>query len=162
MKTILMTNSGVALVDDDDYEFLSRITWYSDTKGYARHRVRFSSTEVITLRMHRVIMKAGKGIEVDHIDGNKLNNQKFNLRFATDGENKRNQKMYRNNTSGLKGVTWHKDKKRWTVQIGLDGRKLWLGQFRDREDAAKCYADAAIKYHGEFSNPQSFRTEPPK
>ncbi len=146
----------IALVDDDDFDFLSQMRWHCDSKGYARHTVRFSKTESITLRMHRVIMKAGKGIEVDHIDGNKLNNQRSNLRLATDCENKRNQKIYRNNTSGLKGVSWHKAHKKWTVQIGMNGRKVWLGQFDNREDAEKCYSDSAIKLHGVFTRPAAF------
>ena len=160
MKQIPLTRGKMALVDDDDYNFLSQMKWHCDTKGYARHAVRFSKTELITLRMHRVITKAAKGVEVDHIDGNKLNNQKSNLRFATDCENKRNQKIYRNNTSGIKGVSWHKGHNRWTAHIGVNGRKIWLGHFRDREDAAKCYREAAIRYHGNFTNPKAFRTNP--
>ena len=68
------------------------------------------------------------------------------------GQNSRNQKIRRkNNTSGFKGVYWHKARKKWRVQITVDGKNMHLGSFDDKKDAAQAYNDAAVQYHGEFA-----------
>jgi hypothetical protein len=89
---------------------------------------------------------------VDHIDGNPLENRKAFLRPATQAENGKNAKMRDDNTSGHKGVTWNKDKKKWQAYIHHEGRRIHLGYFTDLEEAAKAYREAAVKYHKEFAN----------
>lgn len=91
------------------------------------------------------------GEEVDHIDGNKLNNTRGNLRIASNAENKMNRDKQSNNTSGYKGVSFHKKYKKWRAIIGIQGKSIHLGYFSDAVEAAKAYDDSARKYHGEFA-----------
>jgi hypothetical protein len=89
---------------------------------------------------------------VDHRKGNKLENRKEFLRPATQAENNENAKMRDDNTSGHKGVTWHKQLKKWHARIRHEGKRIHLGLFTDLEEAAKAYREAALKYHKEFAN----------
>jgi hypothetical protein len=93
-----------------------------------------------------------KGMVIDHLDGNPLNNQKKNLRICTHSENMRNRNLYVNNTSGFKGVYWHKTTKKWMSYIRINKKSLYLGIYTCPIDAAKAYNDAALKYHGEFAH----------
>ena len=101
--------------------------------------------------MHRLIMNTPDGMVVDHINGNGLDNQKVNLRNCTDGENKRNRNMPRGNTSGLKGVSWSKQNKKWDARISTNNKQICLGTFSNKEDAYRAYVDACQKYHGNFA-----------
>jgi len=98
--------------------------------------------------MHRVILAAPDGYDVDHIDGDGLNCLKSNMRIATRSENSQNHRSRINNTSGVKGVYLRRGK--WQAEIVLEGRKFVLGSFTDINDAAKAYADASARLHGEF------------
>lgn len=91
-------------------------------------------------------------IKVDHIDGNKLNCCRYNLRACTNQQNGFNTGTYKNNTSGVKGVSWNKNIKRWQPKIMVDGRTINLGVFKENEFelAVKARKDAEIKYFGEF------------
>jgi len=88
--------------------------------------------------------------EIDHIDCNPANNALANLRPATRALNQRNSRKPRNNSSGVKGVTWHAKDAKWQAQIKLRGRCHYLGQFDDIAQAATAYASASVKLHGEF------------
>lgn len=90
------------------------------------------------------------GMEIDHRDGDKQNNRLSNLRLATRQQNVQNRGIGRVNTSGIKGVSCRKNGK-WTAQITVCGRNIYLGRFVDKEDAARAYASAARQYHGEFA-----------
>ena len=102
---------------------------------------------------HRVIFLWHHGYmpkEIDHADGNKLNNRIENLRPSTKSENCCNRHMRSDNKSGFKGVYWHKDSGKWRAEIGFRGKKTQLGAFACPEDAAKAYAVAALQLHGDF------------
>jgi hypothetical protein len=88
---------------------------------------------------------------IDHIDANGLNNRWSNLREATKSENQHNRGKQRNNTSGFKGVSWHKRDRKWQAEIWLNGRKKSLGGFDDAAAAHAAYCDAAQKFHGGFA-----------
>ena len=88
---------------------------------------------------------------LDHRDGDGLNNKLGNLREATKSENGCNRGAQANNTSGLKGVRWHKPRQKWLAQIGYKGRKRHLGLFDTPEQAHAAYCRAAIEYHGSFA-----------
>jgi len=130
---------GHALVDDEDYERLSKYTWRLHSKGYA---TRSSSTngKETRLMMHREILETGE-FQVDHVDRNKLNNQKDNLRIATNSINQFNKGKQKNNTSGTPGVFWDRSKNIWRARIQLDGKRIELGRFKTVDEAASAVGD---------------------
>ena len=89
---------------------------------------------------------------VDHIDGNKINNHILNLRWASCQENNRNQKMAKHNTSGVKGVSWNKEKQKWRVFISINDQYKHLGYFVNIDDAIKKRQEIAKQQFGEFIN----------
>lgn len=91
--------------------------------------------------------------KIDHKDRNPLNNRFTNLRLASDADNSRNRSMGVNNTSGIKGVSWHKATSKWTANIRANGKAHYLGLFDSRDLAGAAYARAAIEFHGEFASP---------
>lgn len=145
----------VALVDDEDFEYLSQWNWCAckSKDTYYSHRVDTTGEKRVKIRMHRLIMRVSDPeTEVDHKDNNGLNNQKSNLRVATGSQNSRNRSVYkRPKSSRYKGVNLHKAGK-WVASIGLPGsRSQYLGWFVKEEDAAKAYDEAAKQYFGEFA-----------
>jgi hypothetical protein len=92
-------------------------------------------------------------LNMDHRDRNPANDAWSNLRLATDGENCRNTNIYKSNTSGIKGVSWRKELKKWQASIQVDGKQIHLGFFHEKESAAVRYASAAAAYHRDFSSP---------
>ena len=106
-------------------------------------------------KVHRIIFLMFHGYVpdiLDHIDGNKLNNNINNLRPATHAQNCRNAKIPKTNTSGYKGVTWDKENKKWMVQISVNGKNKKIGRFFDLELAGLAAEEARNKYHKEFAN----------
>ena len=151
-KEIQLTQGKVAIVDDEDFERINQWKWYYGG-GYAGRNKKRTKGIPRGLSLHCFIMgKPSDGLEVDHIDGNKLNNQKSNLRIATRSQNAMNVGITKRNKSGYKGVSWHKCSNKWEVRIRINGKKLHLGLFINKEDAAKAYNDAAKLHHGEFAN----------
>jgi len=156
MKRIQLTQGKFALVDDADFEWLNQWKWYAHKERntfYAMRNVR------VGLRwkhvyMHREILGLGfdDKRQGDHINMDGLDNRRVNLRIATHVENGRNRGKQANNTSGYKGVRWHKHAKKWQARIEVNGKCKHLGYFIAPEDAARRYDKAARKYHGEFAN----------
>ncbi len=153
MKEIQLTQGKVAIVDDDQYEALSRHKWCVhnwDGYWYAERGAQRDG-RWMTEKMHRVIMNAPNGIEVDHINGDGLDNCRANLRLATHAENMYNQRPRRDGTSQYKGIYWDKQHRAWRAQIMVDGHNIYLGDFNDEKDAAHTYDAAARRYFGEFA-----------
>jgi len=153
MKTIELTQGRHAIVDDDDYEWLMQHKWHYHRTGYAR-RGSGGRKQHRKLYMHREIAKAPSGFDVDHINGNTLDNRKSNLRICTRKENIRNQKLIsvkRRKTSVYKGVSWDKRDGRWIAQITVDRRSIRLGSFTNELDGALAYDEAARRFFGEFA-----------
>ena len=148
---IPLTKGLFAIVDEEDYENLSRYQWYvlgHKNKEYAARYVGNNKH----LRMHRILLNAPDGIEVDHINGNRLDNRKCNLRLATRAENGRNRGKFKCKThSKYKGVTYHTRDKRWQGTIIINRRHIHLGYFDTEQEAALAYNDAALKFHGKFA-----------
>jgi len=158
MKKIPLTRGKFALVDDEDFEELSKWNWflnigtntnYAERKTNCKEKKNGAKTSV---RMHRFIMNPPKNMQVDHIDHNGLNNTKKNLRICTPSQNKMNTQLPSNNTSGFKGVHFHKRNKKWLAQIYVNKRRMYLGYFKSPEKAYKKYCDFAKLYYGEFAN----------
>jgi len=151
-KEIPLTQGKVALVDDADYAYLSQFKWYFNGGGYAARTAPQSLGRGI-IYMHRELLKPGKGIVVDHIDGDKLNNRRSNLRIATVSQNIFHSKLSKVNTSGYKGVRWHRQGKKWLAEIKYQRRNIYLGLFDTAEAASAAYNAAAKRLFGEFASP---------
>lgn len=149
MKSIPLTQGKFALVDDEDYEYLMQWKWHFDGK-YAMCNEYISEKKRHTIYMHAVIMKTPKGMETDHIDRNKLNNTRANLRVCTSSQNKMNQGQHSNNTSGHPGVSWDNPRSKWKAYIQVKGKCLQLGRFDNIQDAISARKQAVKKYYGEF------------
>lgn len=149
MKSIPLTKGMIALVDDEDYEYLMQWKWLAkkDNKGnwYA---CRVDESRRL-IQMHRLIMSAPEGVKVDHKDGDGLHNWRENLRVCTNAENSRNRRINRNNTSGYKGVVLEHGKYRARIKIFY--KIISLGTFQTAEEAARAYDRGALKYHGPFA-----------
>jgi hypothetical protein len=147
-RTIPLTRGAFALVDDADYGWLIQWKWRLNSHGYAIRSI-YADGRSIYFNMHRVILDAQPGQFVDHIDHNRLNNTRANLRFVTRQENMRYRRRHANNSTGFKGVSFMHSK--WHVRIGLDNALVHLGFFDDLLTAAQVYAAAATRLFGEFA-----------
>ena len=130
--------------DLEDYDLIKNYTWYVGDKGYIK-----AENEDITL--HRVVMRAKEGDVIDHIFHKKFDNRKSQLRFVTHSQNQMNRDIGKNNTSGHRGISWHKKYQKWIAQIGVMGKLKYLGLFSDIEDAIKARKEAEEKYFGEYN-----------
>ena len=134
------------LVDDEDFVEVSVHKWFV-SRGYAVRNKGYG----VQSRMHREIMNAPKELQVDHINHNRLDNRKQNLRLCTNAENAHNSRTRKDNTSGFKGVCWHKQERKWYAYIRVDGRGKSLGLFFCLIKAAVAYDKAAIKHFKEYA-----------
>lgn len=158
MKEIVLTKGQKTFVSDEDYEYLMQWRWYMHNSGYACRKVRYGprkENKTRTIFMHRVIMDCGyiteDDIFIDHINGNKLDNRRENLRYATAAENVRNRVKAPNNTSGYKGVSYHRFTGKWQATIGANNKQFYLGLYSTPEEAHEAYKAAALELHGEFA-----------
>lgn len=151
-REIPLTQGKVAVVDDADYEWLMQWKWHFRSMGYAGRRASKEAGGRALILMHRLITNAPSGLDVDHVDGNRLNNQRSNLRLCTRAQNMRNQrKTKRLVSSQFKGVSLYKPKK-WVAYIGLSRHKMHsLGYFHTELEAAHAYDAAARLHFGEFA-----------
>lgn len=154
MKQIKLGRSGkFALVDDEDFETLNKVSWsIRKYDGYA-YRSFYKNRVRTNVRMHRLIMGCvnGDGKIIDHKDRNPLNNQKSNLRFCTKSENTINAPGRKNSTSKYKGVSFCKMVKKWQVQVTVNCKLVYNDYFLSEKEAAIAYNEAAKKHHGEFA-----------
>lgn len=145
-----LVNGGWTIIDADDFSKISRLVWFQHN-GYALYYIRDENGSRTQGRLHRLILSSPKGVLVDHINGNPLDNRKRNLRLCNDTGNARNANKRKDNTSGFKGVTFHKDTGKWQASIRANGNPKYLGLFDTKEEAAKIYDAACLEYHGEFA-----------
>ena len=159
MKRIPLTRGKVALVDDDVYDYLMQWTWYARKSRSTYYATRKSkSPQGGCVQMHRVFMGAKKGQLVDHANGNGLDNRICNSRRCNHRQNMWNQcKMRRTTSSTYKGVSWQKQMNKWEAYIRHKGKHIYLGCYREEDDAARAYDAKARELFGVFARP-NFRS----
>jgi len=153
---VTLTNGYATTIDQVDIDLFDT-PWQATVKDGKPTYVICCNVKFGKAILHRIILqrKIGRPLEkgetCDHRDGNGLNNTRSNLRVATNAQNSQNKSIYKRNKSGYKGVTWNSEGKKWVARIGFNGKYIYLGIFADIKDAARCYNEAALKYHGEFA-----------
>ena len=149
MKTIQLTQGKFAIVDDEDFDRLMAIgKWQFHHSGYASRTRHGGNRKFIS--MHRLITDCPARMEVDHLNLDKLDNRKENLRVATKNQNMHNRPVLKNNALGIKGVRKTK-KGLFQARLKLFGKIVFNKAFRTPEEAAAARLDAAVKFHGEFA-----------
>ena len=149
MKKIKLNHGKFALVDDEDFDYLNQWRWRFGLNGYASRTQYLGGGRKKQIQkgiyMHRLIMPSKTPLVTDHINRNKLDNQKINLRIVTECINVVNRGMQRNNTSGFKGVSWYQNT--WNAEIRFNKIKYRLGSFKDIKDAISARLLAEKTYH---------------
>jgi hypothetical protein len=149
---IPLTRRKFCIVDKRDAQSIDQHNWYAQhSRGsfYAYRRDKSEGRKLIA--MNREILKAPSGSFFDHINRDTLDNRRSNLRICTSPENLRNSGPNARNKSGFKGVYWDREKKKWSAQICVMNKKIHLGRFDEKLEAAIAYNVAAKILHGEFS-----------
>jgi hypothetical protein len=151
MKKIKLTKNKFAIVDDEDFVFLNQWKWCYNENGYATrgtHKKINGKRISINYSMHRQVNNTPEGFDTDHINQNKLDNRKSNLRTVTHQQNSFNYSPTKNNTSGCRGISWFKRDKKWLTQITLNGKTVHLGYFNKIKDAILARHNAELQYYG--------------
>lgn len=159
MKVIELTQGKVSLVDDADFVWLSQWKWcatkrklkYLECWYAVRNKSTKDGCKGGPVYMHREIAATIGIPQVDHRDGDGLNNQRNNLRPATQTQNNGNQRKVLVRSSRFKGVVWNKKRQKWYAQVQLNGAQRYLGCFTVEEEAAKVYDTAAQEVFGQFA-----------
>ncbi len=163
MKKIPLTQGKFAIIDDEDYDFLSQFKWCAhkgkNTFYSVRHITGQSQNKIKNIKykpkkilMHRLIMKVlSSNDQIDHINGNGLDNRKTNLRICNNQQNTFNSKS-RKGSSIYKGVSYRTDCKKYRARISFNGQARHLGYFNNEIEAAKAYDEKAKELFGEFAS----------
>jgi hypothetical protein len=146
MRQIPLTRGYFALIDDEDFDELSRYKW-SYCNGYAVRGERHNG-KYVAIPMHGQLMHPTRPLVVDHINRHSLDNRRANLRLATRSQNAVNAKLSRANSSGVKGVSYHKSNKLWRAYISVDGRIVQLGMSKSFEKAVQLRLEAQQNVYG--------------
>ena len=158
MARIQLTRGYLVIVDDEDYDRLSEHRWCAQPKYSGVYAYRMSHRTEPYEKRHPIpmasdILGTPRGVIVDHINGDTLDNRKSNLRVASHIQNMRNRGLQKNNTHGAPGLTYLKDRsKPWrvTIRIGEKWPK-YIGCYPTKEEAISAQSAAKLQYHGEFS-----------
>jgi len=125
---------------------VSKHNWYKNGSGYISSTIKGK-----TVFLHRFLLNPEGFFEVDHKDGNKIDCKKNNLRICTNSQNQANKDIQKNNSSGYKGVTWHKQIKKWVARISCNRKRINLGSFQSIDKAIEAYNKASIELYGEYA-----------
>lgn len=150
-KKIILIGGKLATVDDEVYEEIAQYKWgFVGRYAYTQEWTKGTSKNIY---MHRMIMGFPSQMEIDHINGDGLDNRKANLRVVSHAQNMANQKSRKNTSSIYKGVSWNKRRGKWESYIETSGKKKHLGYSLDEQEAAKTYDVAAIRIFGVYARP---------
>lgn len=153
---IFLTRGKVAFVDQEDFKRVNQYNWYYNTNGYAYRRIYLGggrkNEKAKHLSMHRFVLGEDSSIalDIDHINGNRLDNRRMNLRFASRSQNNANMKLRKDNSSGHKGVYWQSRINKYQVTMRINGKTSHLGYYEHFEVACNVYEDKARQLYGEF------------
>jgi len=152
IKTIPLSKGKFSKVDDQWFDYLNQWKWYFSPTGYAA-RTEFVNGKRTgkTILMHRVIANIPEDKFTDHINFDKLDNRRCNLRMCNKSQSEQHKHLQSNNTSGFKGVGWDKRLSKWRSYIMINARQIYLGSFKEIKKAALAYNKAAILYFGNFA-----------
>lgn len=156
---VTLTHGYVAVIDAADVSLVEGFNWYA----FCHYRADGALRTVYALRktslrdgprrtalLHRQLMQPPDYMQIDHIDGDGLNNRRENMRIVTHQQNQQNTRISCKNTSGVKGVCWDIGKNKWRAKISIGGKQKYLGLFTCIQAAAAAYAAASEKHHGKF------------
>lgn len=151
-QSIPLTRGYTALVDDSDYNRVRAVKWLFVGSGYAGRFVTRNGNKKLVY-LHRFLLNAQPGQRVDHINGDRLDNRRENLRVVTPSQNLQNRKGSPHTTSGRKGVCWHRERGKWHVRISVNGTRIHLGYHDDLETATLLYDAAARHFFNGYARP---------
>lgn len=145
-------HSGEFIIDKEDIEKCKKYKWYINGYGYVVTHTKRPNRKYIAL--HNLIAghQANKKTQVDHINNNKLDNRKCNLRISTISQNNANRPAFKNRRSEYRGVYWTTKGQKWTSSIRVNGKTKFLGCFDKPKEAARAYNAVALKCFGEFAS----------
>lgn len=153
IKFVELSRGFYSFVDDEDFEKISKISWYyapKHTNSYALGRIR-KNNKWIGTSMHRHILRVAKGSFVDHINGNGLDNRKCNLRICTLSNNQWNRRKLKGKYSKYKGVTFDKTVGTWQATLMVNYKRVFSRRFKTQEAAAEAYNKKALEMFGEYA-----------
>ena len=149
MKKIKLTRGEYAIVDEEDFEWLNRDKWYCQVSSGIKYAARRDRFEIVY--MHRLILGTPEDKFTDHINQNGLDNRRDNLRVVDAVTNGYNRRISVNNKSGMTGVSWNSQLKKWKVNIQVSKKRLHFGYFKDKFQAIKVCKKARKEHFGEFA-----------
>jgi hypothetical protein len=151
MKQIKLTKGKFAIIDDEYFEYLNKWKWHLSDQGYAirtQHiKIGFKKYKNKHIRLHRLINNTPDDMFTDHINRDKLDCRKENLRSVTKSQNGINRSKQNNNHSGFKGICWNEHAKKWMVEIKVKPTKIYLGIYKNLEEAIEVRKEAERRYH---------------
>ena len=157
LKIELSDEYGVIYVDNspfyfdkDDLAIINSKTWFKDKDGYLTHAYSYHG-RVVYSRFHRIVMHAGQSQFVDHINKNRSDNRKQNLRLCSKSENMQNRGRFSTNSSGIIGVRYDKSRDKWIADITCKNKRIFIGRFDTKEDAVKARLTKEQELFREFA-----------